>query len=74
MSRKKPTFYKNIRNLREDNDMTQAQAAKALGLQLTTYARYENGEVRIPADVMPKIAKLYHVTTDYIFGLTKKKM
>ena len=36
--------YRRIRDLREDNDKTQAQIAKILNMQLTVYQRYERGE------------------------------
>lgn len=72
MSRK-VKFYRRIRDLREDSDMTQAQAAKKFHLDLNTYARYERGEARVPAEVIAKLAGYYEVTTDYILELTDKK-
>lgn len=62
--------YQRIRDLREDRDYTQAQAAKILGLHTTQYRRYENAETPIPAEFIEKIAILYNVSTDYILGLT----
>lgn len=72
MSRK-VKFYRRIRDLREDSDMTQAQAAKKFHLDLNTYARYERGEARVPAEVIAKLAGYYEVATDYILELTDKK-
>ena len=62
-------FYRRIRDLREDHDLTQAQVAKAIGLHLTRYQTYERGEVRVPAEVIEKLARFYHVRADYILGL-----
>ena len=62
-------LYRRIRDLREDQDLTQAQVAKAIGLHLTRYQTYERGEVRVPAEVIEKLARFYHVRADYILGL-----
>ena len=72
---KKIKFYKRIYELRNDHrkKLTQAFVAKELGLELTTYARYERGECTVPADVIVKIARFYKVKTDYILELTDKK-
>ena len=72
---KKPKFYKRIYILRNDYEtkLTQADVARELGLELTTYARYERGETTVPAAVIVKIARFYKVKTDYILELTDKK-
>ena len=58
--------YRRIRDLREDNDKTQAQIAKILNMQLTVYQRYERGEREIPFWVAIKLADYYKVSLDYI--------
>ena len=55
--------------MREDHDMTQQQVAEYLGMKQSQYFRYENGTRDIPSDVLIALAKLYHVSTDYILGL-----
>ncbi len=62
-----------IRNLREDNDLTQTQVAKILGVSQRVYSNYERGEVEISLDSLMKLADYYNVSMDYIFGRTKKK-
>ena len=37
-------MYPRLRDLREDNDMTQAALAKLLGMSQTGYSKYETGE------------------------------
>lgn len=66
----KVRLYKRIRELREDNDLTQAQVAKKMGLYTTRYQTYERGEAKIPAQVVEKLARFYRVTSDYILELT----
>ena len=65
--------YRRVRDLREDADMTQKEAAEKLFLHLTQYRRYECGESEIPLHIAISIAKLYSVSLDYIAGLSDDK-
>ncbi len=67
------TNYQRIRDLREDADMTQKEVADKLYLHLTQYRRYECGESEVPLNIAINIAKIYHVSLDYIAGLTNDK-
>lgn len=62
-----------LRNLREDNDITQTEIAEMLGCSQTTYSRYETGNSNVPIDILKKLAKFYNVSIDYIIGLTNEK-
>ena len=66
-------FYRRIRDLREDNDLTQNQVAEYLGMKQPQYYRYESGVRDIPTDVLIKLAALYKTSVDYILGLTDKQ-
>ena len=66
-------MYKRIRDLREDNDLTQKQVAKVLNCSQQVYSNYELGQRDIPTDVLIALAKFYNVTTDYILGLSDKR-
>ncbi len=63
-------MYPRIRDLREDADLNQTQVAKYLGMSQTGYSKYETGENDIPTHILIKLAKFYHVTTDYLLGLS----
>lgn len=65
--------FRRIRDLREDEDKTQIEIADYLNMQRSVYRRYETGEREIPVWAVIKLAQLYHVTTDYLLGLTDKK-
>lgn len=65
--------FRRIRDLREDHDKTQQQIADYLILNIGVYRRYENGEREIPVWALIKLAQYYHVSTDYILGLTDKR-
>lgn len=66
-------YHKRIRDLREDNDKTQQEIADYLGTSQTMYARYERGANELPIRHLIKLAKYYHVSTDYILCLTQRK-
>ena len=59
-----------IRDLREDNDLTQTEIANYLHIKQNTYSQYENGQRQLPIDVLIALAKFYKTSTDYILGLT----
>jgi len=59
-----------IRDLREDNDMTQQQVAAYLNIKQNTYSQYETGSRQIPIDVLIALASLYQTSTDYLLGIT----
>ena len=59
-----------IRDLREDNDMTQQQVADYLNIKQNTYSQYETENRQIPLDVLMALAALYKTSTDYLLGIT----
>lgn len=66
-------MYPRIRNLREDNDLTQKQLAQMLGMSQTGYSKYETGENDIPTGILIKLASIYNTNIDYMLGLTDIK-
>ncbi|MBR5366750.1 MAG: helix-turn-helix transcriptional regulator [Clostridia bacterium] len=64
------SYYRRLRDLREDHDLTQAQVAEFLHMKQPQYYRYEHGFRDIPSDVLIRLAKLYNTSVDYILGLT----
>ena len=62
-----------LRDLREDNDLTQTQIAKLLNIKQNTYSQYESGVRQIPIDTLVKLCKFYNTSVDYIIGLTNEK-
>ena len=63
-------LYKRIRDLREDNDLTQKQVADILGTAREQYNKYELGKQEIPFHHVIALAKYYNVSLDYLAGLT----
>jgi len=64
---------KNLRNLREDNNLTQTQVAEKLNIGQTTYSRYESGELSIPYESLIVLAFFYNTSIDYLVGITRVK-
>lgn len=63
-------MFQRIRDLREDNDLTQHQIATLLNISQSTYSRYENGELEIPIQTLIKLANYYNTSIDYLVNLT----
>lgn len=61
--------YGRLRDMREDNDLTQAQVAEVLGIDQRVYSNYEIGKREIPVHLLIKLSKMYEVSTDYLLGL-----
>lgn len=62
-----------IKELREDNDLTQQQIADKLGITQRKYSYIETGTQQLTDELLVKLSKVYNVTTDYILRLTDKK-
>ena len=62
--------YNRIRDLREDQDLTQTQIAKILGMSQTGYSKYETGENDIPTTILIKLSRFYNTSIDYLLGET----
>ncbi len=59
-----------IRDLREDNDLTQKELSELLQIHQTTYSDYEIGKLNVPAEVLIKLARFYKTSVDYLLFLT----
>ena len=63
-------LYRRIRDLREDNDLTQKDMANALRCSQQVYSNYELGQRDIPTDILIKLSSFYNVSVDYILGIS----
>lgn len=63
-------YYKRIRDTREDQDKTQEEIAKLLGITQTQYSRYERGANEIPVHYLIMVADALNVSMDYLTGRT----
>ena len=58
-----------LKELREENNVSQKEIAEYLSIKQNTYSQYETNKRQLPIDVLIKLAKFYKTTTDYILGL-----
>lgn len=66
-------YFKRLYEMREDNDYTKKTIAEYLHMNREVYRRYEAGIREIPVWAVIRLAELYHVSTDYLLGLTDEK-
>ncbi|MBQ8503982.1 MAG: helix-turn-helix transcriptional regulator [Clostridia bacterium] len=62
-------MIKKLRDLREDNDLSQQTVAEYLGTSQTMYARYERQANELPVRHLKKLCVLYNVSADYLLGV-----
>ena len=63
-------YYKRIRDLREDRDLTQTDMGKVLSCSQRVYSNYERGDIDIPTTTLIKIADFHNVSVDFLLGRT----
>ena len=59
-----------IKDLREDNDLTQNIISKFLGISQVAYSNYELSKRNIPLEVLSKLADYYKTSIDYLLFRT----
>lgn len=64
-------FGERLKELRKRSSLSQEQLAQRLGVTKGMVSSYETS-MRMPSyAVLLKIARLFHVTTDYLLGMTE---
>ena len=63
-------FHLRLRDLREDNDLTQKEVAAYLGIDHRTYSNYETEKRSMPMEQYRSLAIFYKTSVDYLVGLT----
>lgn len=66
-------MYQRIRDLREDEQLTQKEIANKIYDTQQHYQLYESGKREPPFALIIQLAKIYKVSIDYIAGLTNNK-
>ncbi len=59
-----------LKDIREDNDITQKTLSEYLNIRQNTYSQYETGQRQIPIESLIKLAIYFDTSTDYLLGLT----
>ena len=61
-----------IKNLREDNDLTQKQLSKFLNISQVAYSYYGPNKRNIPLELLCKLADFYNTSIDYLLYRTNE--
>ena len=59
-----------IKDLREDNDLTQKEISKFLNISQVAYSYYELNKRNIPLELLCKLADFYNTSLDYLLWRT----
>lgn len=65
--------FKRLKDIREDNDISQKQMAKILNVRRSTYSLWELGINIIPLNYLCDYADYFNLSIDYVLGLTNDK-
>ena len=69
------TIQEKLKDLRVEHGLTLEQLADQTGLSKSALGKYENDDYK---DISPfaivTLAKFYHVTTDYLLGVSEQKI
>ena len=63
-------YIQRIRDLREDNDLKQAEIAIRLKSSQSYYSKYETGVRPLLIEHLITLCRYYNVSADYILGFT----
>ena len=67
------TFSERLKLLRQENRYKQREMAEIFSLKLRGYQAYEYGKAYPTVPGLIEIAQFFHVSTDYLLGLTDKR-
>ena len=63
-------YRTRLRNLREDGDYTQEQIGRLINKSQQGYNHIEMGRAELKIEDLFLLCKFYHVSADYMIGLT----
>lgn len=71
--RQYPSIWaRQLKELRERNNLSQADVAKILHCSQVAYGMYELGKRKLPIERLIALAKFYNVSLDSLTGLSKE--
>ena len=66
-------FGEKLRRLRTEAGITQTELARRLNITKSVVSYYELQERTPSPDILIQLAKIFHVTTDYLLGIEHNK-
>lgn len=65
--------FKRLKDIREDNDLSQEDMAEILGVKRSTYSLWELEINVIPLEFLCRYTDYFNISIDYILGLSNDK-
>lgn len=65
--------FQRLKDIREDNDISQEKISKILGVKRSTYSLWELGINIIPLKYLCRFSDYFKVSLDYVLGISKNK-
>lgn len=65
-------YYRRIRDLREDKDLTQKEMWQILCCSQRVYSNYERGDIDLPTEILIRLADFHQVSVDYLLNRTNE--
>ncbi len=66
-------YRQRMKDLREDNDLTQEQVGKTINKSQQGYNHIETGRAELKIEDLIKLCDLYNVTADYLIGRSNQR-
>ncbi len=67
-------FGVKLKALRKGQSLTQQQLADRIGVAKSVVSYYESGDRYPSYDILIKIARLFHTSTDYLLDIEKERV
>ena len=64
-------YRQRLREIREDRDLSQEEVGRVIHKSQQGYSHIENGRAELKIEDPCTLCKFYHVSADYIIGLTE---
>lgn len=59
-----------LKDIREDNDLTQKELAEKLHIKQNTLSQYESEQRQIPINLLIQLSVIFDTSVDYILEIT----
>lgn len=66
-------YFERIKTIRQERKIKQLEVINFLGIDPSTYKRYESGKRELPIHLLKKLCEYYNVSADYILEITDEQ-
>lgn len=66
-------YRRRLREIREDRDLSQAEAGKVIHKSQQGYSHIENGRAELKIEDLVTLCRFYKISADYIVGLVDEE-